>query len=134
MQNKLLADCFGPECPIDRSGSGNGVITNPTLGNTIQNVVANGNPTTFLSKIISNLVTLGFIVGSLIFFAVLMTGAIQWISSGGDKQALETAKGKITHALIGLVILFAAFAIIKLIEHFFGISILSLDMGKLIIQ
>jgi len=65
---------------------------------------------------------------------MLITGAIQWISSGGDKQALESARNKISNALVGIVILFAVFAIINLIETFFGINIMTLDMGALVIQ
>jgi len=134
MQNKFLADCIGPECPIDRSGSGNGVITNPALGNTLQDVIANKSPISFLSLILKNLITLSLIVGSVIFLAMIILGAIQWMSSSGDKQALEGAKGRISNALVGLVILLSVFAIVKLIEYFFGISILTLDISKLIIR
>jgi len=88
----------------------------------------------FLNSFLPALVTLIFIVGVVIFFFILITAAIQWIASGGDKQAVETAKGKLTHALIGLILLFSAFAIIKLLEDFFGISILTIDIGSLIIQ
>jgi hypothetical protein len=69
-----------------------------------------------------------------VFFFVLLTGAISWITSGGDKQALEGARSKITNGLIGLVILFVAFAVIQFIESFFGIKILTIDIGSLIIQ
>ncbi|KKR66643.1 MAG: hypothetical protein UU09_C0049G0001, partial [Microgenomates group bacterium GW2011_GWA2_40_6] len=36
----------------------------------------------------------------------------------------ETARNQITNALVGLAIVFAAFAIMKLIEIVFGISLL----------
>lgn len=64
---------------------------------------------------------------------MLTTGAISWIASGGDKQSLETAKSKITNALVGIIILFSAFAVVKFIESFFGISILTLDIDALVI-
>jgi hypothetical protein len=108
---------------------GTNEITNPALGS-----LTNQTGISFIQKLITSLVTLGLIVGALIFFFTLLMGAIQWITSGGDKQALENARGKISNALIGLVILLAVFAIVKLIERFFGISILTLDIGKLIIQ
>lgn len=108
---------------------GTNEITNPVLG-----PLTNQSGISFFQKLITSLVTLGLIVGALIFFFTLVMGAIQWISSGGDKQALESARGKITNALVGIVILFAVFAIVKLIEYFFGISILTLDISKLIIQ
>jgi hypothetical protein len=119
------------------AGSGSAdTITNPVLSPLLQGAAGNSgaSPAWFFQTFIPKFITIGFIVGVLIFFFMLMIGAIQWISSGGDKQALEGARGRITSALIGLVILFATFAVIKLIEKFFGFSILTLDIGKLIIQ
>ena len=75
-----------------------------------------------------------FVIGTVIFVFTFITGAIQWITSGGDKTALEGARGRISNALIGLVILFASYAIIKLIEAFFGVNILELDIGALKIE
>jgi hypothetical protein len=88
----------------------------------------------YLQKMLPNLIGLAFIIGSIIFFFMLLMGAIQWISSGGDKGKLESARGRITSAIIGIVLLLASFAIIKIIETFFGVNILTLDIGSLIIQ
>ena len=120
---------YGPECSaycVNPSPSQS--ITNPILGN-----IKDYSGVTFFRLFLPRLLTLGFIIGAVIFFFILIIGAIQWISSGGDKQALEGAKGKISNAVIGLVILFAVFAIIKVAENFFGISILTLDIGSLAI-
>lgn len=106
-----------------------GTITNPALGNLNKQTGAS-----FFQKFVPRFLTLGLLVGTLIFFFILIMGAIQWISSGGDKQALEGAKSKVTNAFIGIVILFSIFAILKLVESFFGISILTLDIGGLAIQ
>jgi hypothetical protein len=107
-------------------------ITNPVLPGPI------GSPGTaggsFFVKAIPAAIGLGFIIGSVIFLFMLIIGAIQWISSGGDKQALEGARTRISNALIGIVILFATFAIIRVLEFFFKISILSLDLSVLTIQ
>jgi hypothetical protein len=81
-----------------------------------------------------NIVGLLFIIGAIVFFFMLLIGALQWISSGGDKGKLESARGRLTSAIVGIVILLGSFAIIKLIETFFGINILTLDIGSLIIQ
>jgi hypothetical protein len=106
-------------------------IKNPVIGN-IGNPGDSGG--SFFQKALPAAVGLAFLIGTIIFFFVLITGAIQWISSGGDKQALEGARGKISNALIGLLILFATFAIIRLIQRFFGIQILTLDIGPLVIR
>ncbi len=104
-------------------------ITNPLLKETLQKKSGVG----FFQSFIPNLVTLGLIIGVLFFLFILIIGAIQWISSGGDKNALEEAKKKITNAIIGIIILFSVFALLKVIENFFGISILTLDIGSLAI-
>jgi hypothetical protein len=69
-----------------------------------------------------------------LLFFMFIWGAVSWILSGGDKAKIESAKGKITSALVGLVLMIATFAIVKLIETFFGINILSIDIGPLVIQ
>lgn len=106
-----------------------GQITNPIIKR-----LNNYDGITFVSKLIPSLVTLAIIVGVVIFFSNLILGAIQWISSGGDKQGLEAAKSKVTNAIVGLVILFAVFAVLRLIQTFFGITIMALDIGSLKIQ
>lgn len=65
------------------------------------------------------------IVAAIVALIFLIIGGIKWITSGGDKTAVEAARNTITSALIGLLIVFAAWAIIKLIEYFFGITIIS---------
>jgi xanthine/uracil permease len=75
---------------------------------------------TFFQTFFGKLVAVALIAGSVIFLFMLITGAIQWISSGGDKQALENAKSKVTNAIVGIIILFAIFAVINFVSSFFG--------------
>ena len=75
--------------------------------------------------IISALIQLLIILAAVIFFFILIIGGIRWIMSGGDKANTEAARGQITAALVGLVIVFAAWAILNLIDAFFGTTILS---------
>jgi hypothetical protein len=123
MLNKLLAVADMPEDVVPNTG---GTITNPAVGN-----LGTNKGVDFLQTALPAIIQIGFIIGVLDFFFVLLTGAIQWISSGGDKQALEGARGKITNAIIGLVILFALFAIIYVIQNFFHVQILNLTLPKL---
>lgn len=102
-------------------------ITNPLLNNSLQNTSG----VDYFQKLITALVTIAFTVGGLIFFFMLITGAIQWIASGGDKANVESARSKITSALIGIVVLVSIIALVKLIETFFGIHLLQLDLGPL---
>lgn len=76
--------------------------------------------------LISALIRLTLVVAAIVFFFILVIGGIQWIASGGDKAQTEGARSRITAALVGLVIVFAAWAIVALINTFFHIDIFSL--------
>jgi len=75
--------------------------------------------------IVSGAISLAMLVVALVFFFILILGGLKWVMSGGDQKNVEAARNQITNALIGLAIVFAAFAIMKLIEIVFGISLLS---------
>lgn len=70
---------------------------------------------------------LGFltIVGGLWFFIQFVLGGYAWISSGGDKNSLETARNKIFNAVIGLVIVVSAWVIVGLVGKIVGLKILN---------
>jgi len=78
-----------------------------------------------IGSLISNLLTVAMVLSGLIVFAFLVWGGVQWITSGGDKAGVEAARNRITAALIGLVIVGAAYAVMRLLEAFFGICIVS---------
>jgi len=76
--------------------------------------------------IVSGLIRLIVVVAAIVFFFILVIGGIKWIASGGDKAQTESARNQITAALVGLVIVFAAWAIVALIKVFFNVDIFSL--------
>ena len=80
------------------------------------------------SQIISAAIVLILVIAALIFFFILVVGGVRWIMSGGDKANTEAARGQITSALIGLVIVFSAWAIMAAIGFFFNIDIFSFQM------
>lgn len=91
----------------------------------------NGLENITVPAIVPVVVRLVLIAAALVALVFLIIGGIKWITSGGDKTAVESARSTITSALIGLVVVFAAWAIIRLIELFFGIRILSLDIPSI---
>lgn len=80
------------------------------------------------ANIISALIRLLLVVAAIVFFFMLVLGGIQWILSGGDKQKTEAARNQITAALVGLVVVFSAWAIAQLINALFGVNILDLNI------
>lgn len=81
-----------------------------------------------LPAVVPVLIQVILIISALVALVFMIIGGIKWITAGGDKAATESARGTLTSALIGLVIVFAAWAIIRLIELFFGIHILTLEI------
>jgi len=81
-----------------------------------------------IGSIVTGGIRLILVVAALVFFFILVIGGIRWIASGGDKTQTENARNQITAALVGLVIVFAAWAIVQLINTFFGINIFELSI------
>lgn len=79
---------------------------------------------TDLGLIISSTFAFLLIVAGLLAFVFLVLGGIQWITSGGDKAGLEGARNRIIHAIVGLIVVFSAWAITILLQQFLGITIL----------
>jgi hypothetical protein len=72
------------------------------------------------------------IVAGLVAFFFLLIGGVQWILAGGDKEGTEKARKKITNALIGLAIVFSAYALAFLVEAIFKISILNFTIPTIV--
>lgn len=79
---------------------------------------------TDVGQLISAVVGMLLIVAALMAFLFLIMGGIQWITSGGDKAGMEQARNKITHAIVGLIIVGAAWAIMTLVQNFLGVTII----------
>lgn len=76
-----------------------------------------------IGSIVQGVITFALIAAALIFFFILVLGGIKWIMSEGDEAKVKSARDQVQNALIGLVITFAAWAILKLIENVFGLTI-----------
>jgi len=81
-----------------------------------------------IGGIVAAAIKLVLVIAALVFFFILVIGGIRWIASGGDKANTEAARSQITAALVGLVIVFAAWAIVALINTFFHINIFELNL------
>ncbi len=66
------------------------------------------------------------LVGGLAFILFFLWGGLEWITAGGDKAKIETARAKITQGLLGLAILAASYVIIKFVESAIGLNLLNI--------
>ena len=71
----------------------------------------------------SRLVIPVFSIAAAAVVIYFLLGAFKYLSSGGNKEAVAGARGMITHAIIGFLILMFAFLILQfLISSLFGIT------------
>lgn len=66
-----------------------------------------------ICTLIGNVLTFIYSIAGLIALVLLILGGIQYMSSGGDKVAVEQARGRITAAIVGLLIVFGAWLVIN---------------------
>lgn len=71
-----------------------------------------------ISEAIAGVMQLVFFFSLMLVLIYLVWGGIQWITAGGDKAGLEAARGKITGAIVGLIVVAVAFAIYNLLLRF----------------
>ncbi len=81
---------------------------------------------TDLGTLLSGAIGFILVVAALAAFIFLIWGGIQWITSGGDKSAVEAARSRILAAIIGLFVVFAAWALMSVVGGFFGFDITKL--------
>lgn len=76
---------------------------------------------TFLSTFIGFLTTLA----GLMFLVYFIFAALSWITAGGEKGKVESARQQMTNAALGLIVVIAAYAISGVVGKVLGIDILN---------
>lgn len=61
--------------------------------------------------------------GGLATFGMFLFGGVQFLMAGSNDAAIQTARGTITWALIGMVILFCSYFILEGISQFTGVTV-----------
>ncbi len=86
-------------------------------------------PSTFAFKnatigdIISALLPYMFVIAGLGLFIFLIIGGFGLLTSGGNPDKVKSAQGKITSAVIGFIIIFVSYWLVRILEIVFGIDI-----------
>lgn len=75
-----------------------------------------------ISLVLSNLINLIYVLATIIFVFMLIWGAFEWLTSGGDKEKVAAARSRLINAFIGIVLFAVAFAILRLVGTFTGFT------------
>ncbi len=106
--NQLAIDFSPPGGKF--TGLGTGPLANPA-----------GTGIEVFSQFISSTVGVMTIIAIVWFIFVFILGAIGIMRSGGDKQAFEDSRKKITHGIQGLVVVIIAVFILDIVGYLLGV-------------
>lgn len=84
-----------------------------------------------LGTVLGNAIRIIFAVATILVLFMLIFGALEWIMSGGEKEKVASARGRITNALIGLAILGLAFVIATVAGGIIGIDVFNVKIPSL---
>ena len=84
-----------------------------------------GDPTGFVAGIIRGAIQFLLITGFIVALFWTIFAGFRFVFSGGDEKSVSGAWSQIYWGLIGLIVVGGAFAIIKLVETFFNVNIVS---------
>lgn len=76
-----------------------------------------------LADIINKLLPYVFTLSGIVLFLLLLASGFEFLTSAGDEKKLQQAKGRITSALVGFIIIVAAYWLTQIVEFLFHIKI-----------
>ena len=81
-----------------------------------------------ISRYVAAIITGAISIAGIILLFILILGGLAMIRGAGknDPKAMEQGKQAATSALIGFIVVFSAYWIVKLIEMITGLSLISL--------
>lgn len=86
---------------------------------------------TQLENVISTVLGVLTVSAGLWFIFQIFGGAVGWLASGGEKQALQNAQKRIVNAIVGLIMVVMSYTLIAVIGSILGFNILKpFDLWK----
>lgn len=76
-----------------------------------------------LASVVTNALQFIFPVAGIFLLIYLVWGGFDYLTSMGDPKKAEGARTKMTHAVIGFVIIFAAYWIVQILDYVFKLGV-----------
>ena len=96
-------------------------IINPVLPGALGSGGQEAGPP-IIGSLISSIVGVFLILAFISALLYMFLGGLDWVTSAGDKTKLQSARDKITNALIGLVVVGASWAVMMIVSNFLGLD------------
>ena len=105
-------------------------LYNPAINAAVGDFANPDESLTAFQLILRNILTMAFIIAGLWFFVQLILGGYNYMTAGGDKEAVQKAQRRIQNAFIGLVLILAVYAISHVMNIVFGFQILIFNIPR----
>ncbi len=76
--------------------------------------------------LIANAIRAVVALGGVALFIMLLVGGFNFLFSAGDQKKLEAARGTVTQALVGIIVMALAYLIIRTIQLVTGVDLSTL--------
>lgn len=76
-----------------------------------------------LASVVSNALPFIFPIAGVLLLLYLVWGGFDYLTSMGDAKKAEAAKGKLTNAVIGFLIIFFAYWIVQILDNVFRLGV-----------
>jgi hypothetical protein len=74
-----------------------------------------------LGTVLTSLMDYIFVIAGLILLFMIISSGYSLLTSAGNPEAIQKGKSRLTAALVGFLLVFAAFWILQIIEVFLGL-------------
>lgn len=80
--------------------------------------------------VVKNIIRLLAPVAGLAFFIMIVVGGYQFLTSGGDPKGVAQARTTLTYAILGIILVVAAWLILSLIGQITGVPVTTVEFPK----
>lgn len=86
-------------------------------------------PLSALQDVFENVIGAVLFLAGMVFFIMLLMSGFKYMTAGGDPKALESAKGSLTKAITGVILIALAYLILVIIEEITGAPVTEFNIG-----
>ena len=84
---------------------------------------------TSLGGVVSSLTKYAFAIGGVSLLVMIIFAGYTLMTSAGDAKKMEAGKAQLTYAVVGFIIIVAAFWIVQIVGIAFGIDVIKETFG-----
>lgn len=93
-------------------------------------VAAIGSGSEGIGNFVGNLIGIVYTVAAIVFLFMMIWGAFQWMTSGGEKEGIAAARKRLTYAIIGILLLAVTFFLAGIIGRLTGFTFFKGQLPK----